>query len=64
MTICVSVHGIKKAIVQTFPDFSEPFDLVESISWDSSSFSMHLPFGTGQAVADAINAAIKPKETE
>ena len=62
MTVRVSVHGIKKAIARTFPDFSEPFDLVESTSWDSSAFSMHLPFGTGQSVADAINAAIALKK--
>ena len=62
MTVSVNIHGTTKAVATSYS--SPLFDSVEFFADETSSVSMFLPYGTGQAVADAINAAIKPKETE
>ena len=62
MTIFVSIHNIKKAVGRTHAQLD--FDSVDVFAKDDTRFQMYLPHGTGPAVADAINAAVKPKETE
>ena len=62
MTVNISIHHIKKAVAKTYPH--NDFDCVDVFTNDGSSVQAFLPCGTGQAVADAINAAVKPKETE
>jgi len=62
MTVNISIHHIEIAVAKTYPQ--NDFDCVEVFTEDGFNLPMFLPYGTGQAVADAINAAIKPKETE
>ena len=62
MTLNVSLHDIKKAVSQSVgKDFTDadPFDCVTLIS-GTGQLKLFLPFGTGRAVADAINAAVAP----
>lgn len=44
--------------------FSAPFDSVTVSDDSGSSVTLFLPHGTGQSVADAINAAVKPAIVE
>jgi len=62
MTVSISIHHIKNAVGRTYE--KQDFDCVEVFTEDGFNVPMFLPLGTGQAVADAINAAIKPKEAE
>jgi hypothetical protein len=63
MSVSVTVHHVKSAASRSFAD-PNGFDVAEVFEKNGSSVTIYLPFGTGQAVADAINAAIKPKESE
>lgn len=62
MTVHISIHHIEIAVAKTYPQNN--LDCVEIHNFNGPSVPMFFPYGTGQAVADAINAAIKPKETE
>lgn len=44
--------------------FSGPFDTVKVSDDSGASVTLFLPDGTGQSVADAINAAVKPAIVE
>ena len=43
-------------------EFCEAFDTVKIESTNGGYIDLFLPHGTGQAVADAINAAVKPAD--
>ena len=58
----ISIQGITKATVSQFTTSDAaraPFDTVCVVDGDGFRASLFLPAGTGQAVADAINAAVK-----
>jgi hypothetical protein len=52
--IDVAFHGTQRAETRSF----DTFDVVDLRDRDHGSVRLFLPLGTGQAVADAINAAI------
>jgi len=63
MSVHISIHHIKNAVSKSYKD-PDGFDTAEVFEKDGTCVTFFLPYGTGQAVADAINAAVKPKETE
>lgn len=65
MSLSINIQNITAATVQHLGggEFHQPFDCVNVIN-DGGYVAMFLPAGTGQAVADAINAAIAPAMVE
>lgn len=65
MSIYAHVQNITGATVQHCGggEFHQPFDCV-NVRTEGGRVSLFLPAGTGQAVADAINAAISPAMAE
>jgi hypothetical protein len=61
MTISVDIQNIKRADAVTHGDGVRSFDVVHVKTTSIGSASIYLPAGTGQGVADAINAALEPK---
>jgi hypothetical protein len=64
MSTAASIQNIDAAIAQSFPagQFCAAFDNVKITSLGGGYIDLFLPSGTGQAVADAINAAVKPTD--
>ena len=60
MTMTANIHAIKKARVEHFGTFSA----VTAESADGNAVTLFLPAGEGQAIADAINAAVRPLTDE
>jgi hypothetical protein len=60
MTVSVTFHHVKNAVSKSYTN-PDGFDTVEVFEKDGSYVTFFLPHGTGQAVADAINAAITTK---
>lgn len=64
MTLTVDFQNISAATAKSFTagEFFPPFDCVKVASLNGGYVDLFLPSGTGQAVADAINAAVKPAD--
>ena len=62
MSISTNIQNIVKASCQTLKHTSA-FDVVK-VSTTTARADLFFPAGTGQAVADAINAAVKPQIAE
>ena len=58
MPIHANFHKVEKADSFSHEMHSPPFDSMTVTDADGSYVSLFLPLGAGQAVADAINAAI------
>lgn len=65
MSLSANIQNISGATVQHLGggEFHQPFDCVNVIT-GGGYVAMFLPAGTGQAVADAINAALRPAIVE
>lgn len=66
MTVSVGIHRISRATHQSITerdDGGDCFDAVR-IATDEGAVTLFLPFGTGQSVAAAINAAVSPAIAE
>jgi hypothetical protein len=59
MTISINVQRIISAKRSPVIGELDVFDVVYIEAKNSGTVALHLPHGTGQAVADAINAAVK-----
>lgn len=59
MSVSVRIQRIERATARSIAQsiLSHSFDVVELLS-DGGTAAIFLPAGTGQAVADAINAAL------
>lgn len=64
MSIDANFHAITSAKSSTHKAPGIAFDAVTISDRDGSEVSLFLPIGTGQAVADAINAAISVSNVE
>jgi hypothetical protein len=62
MTITVNFHSPVGAESESYS--SPQFDAVAIDDTNGNRVSLFLPYGRGQAVADAINAAISPASAE
>ena len=64
MTIVSQMSNITKAEATSYGagEYHAPFDTVSAWSGDKSRLDLFLPHGTGRAIADAINAAVKPAD--
>ena len=62
MTTSVAMQNIDKAIANSHDagDFCAAFDVVKISSIGGGYIDLFLPPNTGQAIADAINAAVAP----
>ena len=60
MTVTTQIQRITIAIASSYPQSSEydAFDVVTVTSESGGDVKLFLPHETGQAVADAINAAV------
>ena len=64
MSISINIQNIVKASFQTLTHTNTfDFDVVR-VSTTTARADLFFPAGTGQAVADAINAAVKPTIAE
>lgn len=65
MSLSTNIQNITGATVQHLGggEFHRPFDCVNVIT-GGGHVALFLPAGTGQSVADAINAAISPAKAE
>lgn len=61
MTITMNFHNPERAESTSHASHNRPFDAVSVYDAGGGYVAMFLPIGSGQAVADAINAAIAPK---
>ncbi len=64
MTVVSQIQNITSAEAMSYGsgEFHGPFDVVKIWPDTNSRLDLFLPHGTGQAVADAINAAVKPAD--
>jgi len=58
MNIDINIHGIKRVTLRQLSGF-DAVTVHTSQEINSSEATLYLPHGTGQSVADAINAAVK-----
>ena len=64
MTLTVNFHSPKRAESVSHSLHNRPFDSMTVYDADGSYVAIFMPLGAGQAVADAINAAIAPASAE
>lgn len=64
--IYCTIHHIARAVARSYGAgwSSGPFDAVKVSDDSGASVTLFLPNGTGQSVAAAINAAVKPAIVE
>ena len=64
MTVASEIQNITFAecISHGAGEFHAPFDVVKIKDKSGSHLDLFLPVNTGQAIADAINAAVKPAD--
>ena len=65
MTVSVDFQNITNARAESFPagQYHAAFDTVQVFT-AKARVALFLPAGTGQNVADAINAALQPVQAE
>ena len=64
MTTTAAIQNIDNATAVSHDagEFCHAFDTVKIVSTGGGYIDLFLPHGTGQAIADAINAAVTPAD--